>query len=109
MMTLPDYLFVFVCLFGIASPAARAFRICRSLSISRQGPMYLLEPMSAEPIASLYESADQPLPSSSDSPQCTPRLNFEESQIAVVMLMMPGSSGLTKTSDHVFSHLTSPH
>ena len=38
--------------------------------------MYLLEPMSAEPIASLYESADQPLPSSSASPQCTSSLNF---------------------------------
>ena len=71
--------------------------------------MHLLEPMSAEPIASLYESADQPLPSSSASSQFTPRLNFAESQIAVVMLMMLGSSGLTKTSDRVFSHSTSPH
>ena len=71
--------------------------------------MYLLEPISAEQIASLYESADQPLPSSSASPQCTSRLNFEESQIAVVMLMMPGSSGLTKTGDRIFSHSTSPH
>ena len=48
--------------------------------------MYLLEPMNAEPIASLYESADQPLPSSSASPHLllllfTPSLNFEESQI----------------------------
>ena len=60
--------------------------------------MYLLEPMSAEPTSSLYESADQPLPSSSGSPQCTSRLNFEESQIAVVMLMVPGSSDLTKTA-----------
>ena len=65
--------------------------------------------MSAEPTSSLYESADQPLPSSSASPQCTSRLNFEESHIAVVMLMMPGSSGLTKTSDRVFSRSTSPH
>ena len=40
--------------------------------------MYLLEPMSAEPIASLYESADQSLPSSSVSPQCTSRLNFDD-------------------------------
>ena len=47
--------------------------------------MYLLEPMSAEPPSSLYESADQPPPSSSASPQCTSRLNFEESQIAVVI------------------------
>ena len=61
--------------------------------------MYLLEPMSAEPTSSLYESVDQPLPSSSASPQCISRLNFEESLIAVVMLMMPGSSDLTKTSD----------
>ena len=38
--------------------------------------MYLLEPMSAEPTSSLYESADQPLPSSSASPQCTSRLGF---------------------------------
>ena len=64
--------------------------------------MYLLELMSAEPIASLYESADQPLSASSASPQYTPRLNFEESQISMVMLMMPGNSGLTKRSDHVF-------
>ena len=71
--------------------------------------MYLLEPMSAEPTSSLYESVDQPLPSSSASPQCISRLNFEESLIAVVMLMMPGSSDLTKTSDRVFSHPTSPH
>ena len=78
-------------------------RLCRSLSNSQQGSMYLLdlEPMamSAEPTSSLYESADQPLSSSSASPQCTSRLNFEESQIAVVMLMMPGSCGLTKTSN----------
>ena len=47
--------------------------------------MHLLEPMSAQLIASLYESADQPLPSSSASPQCISRLNFEESLIAVVM------------------------
>ena len=103
---------MFVCLFGIASPssgAARAFRLCRSLSNSRQGSMYLLEPMSAEPTSSLYESVDQPLPSSSASPQCISRLNFEESLIAVVMLMMPWSSDLTKTSDRVFSHSTSPH
>ena len=71
--------------------------------------MYLLEPMSAEPTSSLYESVDQPLPSSSASPQCISRLNFEESLIAVVMLMMPGSSDLTKTTDRVFSHSTSPH
>ena len=71
--------------------------------------MYLLKPMSAEPTSSLYESADQPLPSSSGSPQCTSRLNYEESQIAVVMLMVPGSSDLTKTSDRVFSRSTSPH
>ena len=93
----------------MSSVAARAFRLCWSLSSSWQGSMYILEPMSAEPIASLYESADQPLPSSSASPQCTSRLYFEESQIAVVMLMMPGSSGLTKTSDRVFSHSTSLH
>ena len=71
--------------------------------------MYLLEPMSAEPTSSLYESVDQPLPSSSASPQCISRLNFEESLIAVKMLMMLGSSDLTKTSDRVFSHSTSPH
>ena len=71
--------------------------------------MYILEPMSAEPTSSLYESVNQPLPSSSASPQCISRLNFEESLIAVVMLMMPGSSDLTKTSDRVFSHSTSPH
>ena len=47
--------------------------------------------MSAEPIASLYESADQPLPAFSASPRYTPRLNFEESQIAMVMLMMLGN------------------
>ena len=71
--------------------------------------MYLLEPMSAEPTSSLYESVDQPLPLSSASPQCISRLNFKESLIAVVMMMMPGSSDLTKTSDRVFSHSTSPH
>ena len=71
-----------------------------SISNSRQGSMHLLEPMSAEPIASLCESADQPLPSSSASPQCTSRLNFEESQIAVVMLMMPGSSGKGRWQSH---------
>ena len=71
--------------------------------------MYLLEPMSAEPTSSLYEPVDQPLPSSSASPQCISRLNFEEYLIAVVMLMRPGSSDLTKTSDRVFSHSTSPH
>ena len=48
-------------------------------------------------------------PSSSAFPQCISRPNFEESLIAVVMLMMPGSSDLTKTSDRVFSHSTSPH
>ena len=63
--------------------------------------MYLLEPMSVEPTSSLYESVDQPLTSSSASPQCISRLNFEESLIAVVMLMIPGSSDLTKTSDRV--------
>ena len=56
--------------------------------------MNLLEPMSAEPIASLYKSADQPLPSSSASPQYTPRLIFEETQIVMpymVMLRMLGT------------------
>ena len=72
--------------------------------------MYLLEPVSAEPIASLYVSADQPLPASSASLQYTPRLNSEESQIAImVMLMMLGNSGRTKSSDRIFSHSTSPH
>ena len=47
-----------------------------------------LEAMSAKPISSLYKSACQKLPDSSASPQYTPRLNFKESQIAVVMLMM---------------------
>ena len=51
-----------------------------------------LEAMSAEPISSLYKSACQKLPDSSASPQYTPRLNFEESQIAVVMLMMLGNN-----------------
>ena len=51
--------------------------------------------------AACYESADQPLPSSSAFPQCISGLNFEESLIAVVMLMMPGTSDLTKTSDRV--------
>ena len=51
-----------------------------------------LEAMSAKPISSLYKSACQKLPDSSASPQYTPRLNFEESQIAVVMLMMLGSN-----------------
>ena len=71
--------------------------------------MYLLEPMTAEPIASLYESAGQQLPVSSASPQYTPRLNFEESQIAMVMLIMLGNSGQTKTSDRIFSYLKSLH
>ena len=51
-----------------------------------------LEAMSAKPISSLYKSACQKLPDSSASPQYTPRLNFEESQIAVVMLMMLGNN-----------------
>ena len=45
--------------------------------------MYLLEPLSAKPIASLCESADQQQPASSASPQYTPRLNLEESQITL--------------------------
>ena len=45
--------------------------------------MYFLEPMSATPISSLYESACQKLPASSASLQYTPILNFEESQIAM--------------------------
>ena len=59
-------------LFGIACPGKgcppQAFRHFRSLTISRQesnislrqhDQMYLLEPMSAEPVSSLYESACQ--------------------------------------------------
>ena len=57
--------------------------------------MYLLEPLSAEPIALLYESAGQQLLASSAS-QYTPRINFEESQIAMVMLMMLGKSTMVK-------------
>ena len=49
--------------------------------------------MSAEPIASLYESTDQQFPASSASFLYTTRLNLEESQIAIVMLMMLGNSG----------------
>ena len=44
--------------------------------------MYLLEPMSTEPISSPYESACQKLPASSAYLQYTPKLNFQESQIA---------------------------
>ena len=68
----------------------------RSLT-SDNDRMYLLEPMSAEPIASLCES-DQQQPASSASPQYTPRLNFEGSQIAAVMLMMPGNRDQTRDS-----------
>ena len=45
--------------------------------------MYFLEPMSATPISSLYESACRKLPASSASLQYTPIFNFEESQIAM--------------------------
>ena len=60
----------------------------RSLTPGK-GQMYQ---MSAEPIASLYESAVQQLHASSASPQYTPRLNIKESQIAMVLLMMLGSN-----------------
>ena len=68
--------------------------------------MCLLEPMSAEPIASLYESAGQQLPASYAFPQYTPRLNFEDthSQIAMAMLMMLENNGQTETSDRIFSY-----
>ena len=56
-----------------------------------------LEAMSAEPISSLYKSACQKLLVLLLllSRPYTPRLNFEESQIAdpVVMLMMMGNNG----------------
>ena len=48
--------------------------------------------MSAKPITSLYKYAGQQLPASFASPQYTPRLNFEESQFAMVMLMMLGNN-----------------
>ena len=44
--------------------------------------MYLLEPLSAKPIASLCESSAQQQPAFSASLQYTPRHNFVESQIA---------------------------
>ena len=70
-----------------------------------------LEAMSAEPISSLYKSACQKLPDSSASPQYTPRLNFEESQIAdpVVMLMMMGNNGQDQDEWPHLLVLISPH
>ena len=68
-----------------------------------------LEAMSAKPISSLYKSACQKLPDSSASPQYTPRLNFEESQIAVVMLMMLGSNVQDQDEWPHLLVLISPH
>ena len=61
--------------------------------------------MSDELIFSLYKSACQNLPASFASPQYTSRFKFEESQIAVVMLVMLGNYGQTRTSEHIFSYL----
>ena len=49
----------------------------------------ILEPLSAKPIVSLCESADQQQPASSASPQYTPRLNFEQGENFVIFLTSP--------------------